>query len=391
MSTKFNNKWIRGALAALLIHCSIGMVYAWSLFVLPISEYINKTPQQVQFAFSLAIFFLGMSAAFGGKFVEKDIKKSSLVSMLFFCTGLMITGGAVYLKSLIGIYIGYGLIMGIGLGIGYITPIKSLMLWFSENKGLGTGIAVTGFGFGSTIASPLITLLISHFSLQISFSILGLIYGIPMIIAHLIIKKPDWYIEQDNSESFSYISMLKNKTFIIIWIMLYINISCGLALISVASPIMKDIALPVTIITLVVAIMGIFNGAGRLLFSMASDKLKHREDIYKLIFCLSMLVTFTSLVNYKSQYIIATLFVISMCYGAGFSNLPSLLSDKFGMNDISKIHGLSLTAWAFAGLTGNQISTLIKSKTGSYSLVLELLIVMYLIGFILTCVIRKRN
>ena len=391
MVTKFNNKWIRGALAALLIHCSIGMVYAWSLFVIPISEYINKTPQQVQFAFSLAIFFLGMSAAFGGKFVEKNIKKSSLVSMLFFCSGLILTGGAIYLKSLIGIYISYGMIMGIGLGIGYITPIKSLMLWFSENKGLGTGIAVTGFGLGSTIASPLITLLISRFSLQISFSLLGLIYAVPMIIAHLIIKKPNWYVEKDNSENFSYISMLKNKTFIIIWIMLYINISCGLALISVASPIMKDISLPISSITLVVAIMGIFNGAGRLLFSMASDKLKHRDDIYKVIFCLSMLVAYASFVTYESKCIIVTLFVISMCYGAGFSNLPSLLSDKFGMNDISKIHGLSLTAWAFAGLTGNQISTLIKSRTGSYNLVLELLIVMYIIGFVLTCVVRKRN
>ena len=144
-----NNKWIRGALPALLIHISIGSVYAWSLFVAKIAEYIGKTQSSVQFAFSLAIFFLGMSAAFGGKIVEKNIHKSSLISCMCFCTGLLLTGAAICLKSLLLIYIGYGCLMGIGLGTGYITPIKTLMLWFKDQKGLATGIAVCAFGFAS--------------------------------------------------------------------------------------------------------------------------------------------------------------------------------------------------------------------------------------------------
>ena len=127
-----NNKWIRGALPALLIHISIGSVYAWSLFVTRIADHIGKTQSSVQFAFSLAIFFLGMSAAFGGKIVEKNIHKSSLISCLCFCSGLLLTGLTVYLKSLPLIYIGYGCLMGIGLGTGYITPIKTLMLWFKD-------------------------------------------------------------------------------------------------------------------------------------------------------------------------------------------------------------------------------------------------------------------
>ena len=164
------NKWINGAIPALLIHCSIGSVYAWSLFVNPIAQEISKSQSSVQFAFSLAIFFLGMSAAFGGRLVEHNIKKSLLISTLTFVSGIFLTGISIMYKSLIGIYLSYGCLMGIGLGIGYITPIKTLMMWFSDNKGLGTGIAITGFGFASAIASPLITFLLTHFSLVNSFN-----------------------------------------------------------------------------------------------------------------------------------------------------------------------------------------------------------------------------
>ena len=137
-----NDKWIRGALPAVLIHISIGSVYAWSLFVKPISDYIGQSQTKVQFAFSLAIFFLGMSAAFGGKIVEKNIHKSSLISCLCFCSGLILTSFAIRYKQLPLIYLGYGCLMGIGLGTGYITPVKTLMLWFKDNKGLATGISV---------------------------------------------------------------------------------------------------------------------------------------------------------------------------------------------------------------------------------------------------------
>jgi len=376
-----NNKWFRGAIPALLIHCSIGSVYAWSLFATRISQYINKTPQQVQFAFSLAIFFLGMSAAFGGKLVEHNIKKSSLLSMVFFCSGLVLTSISIAYKSLFGIYIGYGFLMGIGLGIGYITPVKTLMLWFKDQKGLATGIAITGFGFASTIASPLITFFTSNFSLSKTFVLLSLVYILPMTIAHFLIKKPDGYVEPVGDEGFKNGEMFKNKTFIAIWVMLYINISCGLALISVASPIMDEIKLSVGVIATVIAVMGLFNGAGRLIFSAASDRMRDRSNIYKFIFGLSVFIITLTLFNNK--LIVIALFVISACYGAGFSNLPSLLSDKFGMKNISKTHGLSLTAWAIAGLTGNQISAFIKVKTGSYLNVLMVLVIAYSIGFLI--------
>ena len=379
---KFNNKWIRGALPSLLIHCSIGSVYAWSMFILPISKQLSVSTQLIQFAFSLAIFFLGMSASFGGKLVEKNIKKSAIISTLCFCSGLLLTSLSIKYNNLIGIYIGYGFLMGIGLGIGYITPIKTLMLWFKEQKGLATGIAITGFGFASTIASPLITFLLTKLSISDTFYVLGIIYFIPMIIASLLIKKPSWYIEPIEKSDFKVLSMFKNKIFIGIWVMIYLNISSGLALISVASPIMSEINIPITRISLIIAIMGIFNGIGRLLFSALSDKLKDRNNIYKFIFSLSAIMIVITI--FFHSFIIVSLCIISACYGAGFSNLPSLLSDKFGMDNISKIHGLSLTAWAMAGLTGNQFSTFIKNTTGSYLNVLVILLITYIIGFLIS-------
>lgn len=375
------NKIFKAIIPALFIHLSIGSVYCWSLFVKSISDYTGFSTTQTQFAFSLAIFFLGMSAAFGGKFVEKSIKKSSILSALFFTVGLSLTGLAIYTKSLILLYLSYGCIMGIGLGIGYLTPIKNLMLWFKDNKGLATGIAVTGFGMASAVASPLFTNLLIKYELPKVFVIIALIYLPFMIIAHLLIKRPSDYTVQTEKDDFKALSMFKNKTFVTIWIMLFLNISCGLALISVASPMMKELNLDVTVITLVIGIMGIFNGSGRLAFSAISDKMKNRSNIYKVIFGLSAIIITATLFNNK--LIIISLIVISACYGAGFSCLPSLLSDKFGMNNISKIHGILLTSWSIAGICGNQVSTLVKNITDNYINVLWVLIISYMIGLML--------
>lgn len=388
---RINNKWVRGALPALLIHLSIGSVYAWSLFSEPISNYINKPQSDVQFAFSLAIFFLGMSAAFGGKIVEKNIHKSSLVSCICFCSGLLLTALAVAIKSLWFIYIGYGCLMGIGLGVGYITPVKTLMLWFKDQKGLATGIAVCAFGFASAVASPIITALTSTFDLPLCFIFLAIIYFVPMLIAHFIIKKPEWYKETDADNGFKVTLMLTKPQFILIWLVVFLNISCGLALIGVASPIMTEQNVALQVITIVVSIMGIFNGVGRLIFSAWSDRFKSRVIIYMIILGLSIATATLTFITANDISIFTTLVVISACYGAGFSCLPSLLSDIFGMDNISKIHGLSLTAWGIAGLVGNQISNIVHSVTNSYMPVFVVITGLYVIAFILTIILYKLN
>lgn len=379
----FNNKWVRGAIPAVCIHISIGSVYAWSLLVSHISEYIDKPQSSVQFAFSLAIFFLGMSAAFGGKLVEKDIHKSSLISAFCFCSGLLMTSLAIYLKSLILIYIGYGCVMGVGLGVGYITPVKTLMLWFEKQKGLATGIAVCAFGFASSVASPIMTFLLNRLSLPSVFCVLAGMYLIPMLIASTLIKKPDWWHEETiKDDGFKLMFMWKDSKFRYIWLIIFINISCGLALISVASPIMNELKTNPKIITLVVSIMGIFNGAGRLVFSTVSDRFKNRTTIYFIILGLSIITTGMTFITGNNYMVYVTLCIISACYGAGFSCLPTLLSDIFGMDNISKIHGLSLTAWAIAGLVGNQVSSFTYHIKDSYLPVLIILTISYTLALL---------
>ncbi len=208
---KFNNKWIRAVLPALLIHCSIGTVYCWSLFKGDIASYIGKSVGEVEWAFSIAIFVLGMSAAFGGKFVEKDIHKSSLLAAIFFVVGMAGTGFFIYQKSLIGVYISYGVVMGIGLGIGYLTPVKTLMLWFKKQKGLATGLAVAGFGLAKVIASPLMEgllgernsegILVNPTNIYTMFYILAGIYLVMMLLDTYLLKKPAGYEEESVQSS----------------------------------------------------------------------------------------------------------------------------------------------------------------------------------------------
>lgn len=391
MENTLNNKWARGVIPALLVSCSIGSVYAWSLFVQPLADKFESSNAEIQFAFSLAIFFLGMSAAFAGKFVEHHIRLATIVSTICFAFGLLTTALAIRQESLILLYLGYGVLMGIGLGIGYISPVKTLMLWFIHHKGLATGIAITGFGIASTIASPIITYLQNKVSLEETFIWLSVIYFIPMALASILIKKPEWYEEKEHGSHRQILRMFLDKRFLAIWIMIYINITSGLALISIASPLAIENGATTIFAATVVGIMGISNGAGRLVYSSASDYLKNRNQIYLLIFILSIFSVSIAAVLQSSVMVTIMLCIISSTYGAGFSCLPSLLADKFGMDKISSIHGLALTAWAFAGLSGNQLSTWIHDKTGSYTNVLYVLIILYAIGLLMTYVLIQSD
>jgi len=400
---KLENKWMRAAIPALLIHSSIGSVYCWSLLKGNIASYMGRSNTEVEWAFSIAIFVLGMSAAFFGKFVEQDIHKSSLIAAICFAVGMVGTGFFIYKKSLIGIYIFYGVIMGIGLGVGYLSPVKTLMLWFDKQKGLATGLAVAGFGLAKVIASPIIEVLqgpinadgtlIDPSRIYKVFFILAIIYFIMMFIGHLLLKKPEGWVEDNTkTKGTSPILIFKNKTFIGIWLMFYINITCGLALISQEKDILHFIGFGS--VALVSSVTAIFNAGGRLFFSAWADKLKDRNTIYKIIFILSIASTGIIILTNGINNAIASLVIILLCvvnagYGGGFSNLPTLLSDRFGMKSISTVHGLALSAWAFAGLSGNQLSAFIVSKTQSYNNVLYVTLALYVVAMIVSFVIVK--
>lgn len=400
---KFENKWIRAVLPALFIHCSIGTVYCWSLFKNDIANYIEKPVGQVEWAFSLAIFVLGMSAAFGGKLVEKDIHKSSLLSALFFVAGMAGTGFFIYQKSLIGIYVSYGIVMGIGLGIGYLTPVKTLMLWFDKQKGLATGLAVAGFGLAKVIASPLMEkllgdrnsegTLVNAANIYTMFYILAGIYLVMMVIGHLLLKKPAGYEEKSiQAGSCSYRKVLTNKTFIGIWLMFYINITCGLALISQEKGILAFIGFGA--IGVVSSLTAIFNAGGRIVFSSWGDRLKDRNSIYKIIFISSIAIILLTilldgLTNSMAVLIIALLCIVNAGYGGGFASLPPLLSDRFSVDTISTVHGLALSAWALAGLSGNQLSAFILEQTNSYDAVLYVIMALFTVATFISILVVK--
>lgn len=380
-----NNKWIRAAIPALLLHCSIGTVYCWSLFSEAIAEKIGSTKGAVEWAFSFAIFFLGMSAAFLGNVVEKNIHKSSLIATICFAVGMAGSGLFIQLGSngtvsstvaLIGIYVCYGLIMGIGLGTGYLSPVKTLMLWFEDRKGLATGLAVAGFGAAKAIASPIMESLQKSVGLANMFYILAAVYFVMMFVGHLLLKKPEGWVEAPAQKGERAVNVIKSKTFIGIWLMFYINITCGLMLISQEKSIVKAIGLA-SVVGIISSVTAIANAGGRLGFSAWADKMKDRNTIYKLIFIISIVVTGLAVVsqgivnaNEKGGFlfiaiVILLLFFVNAGYGGGFSNLPTLLSDHYGMKTISAIHGIALSAWAFAGLTGNNLSNWIVSRFGT--------------------------
>lgn len=401
-----NNKWTRAAIPALLIHCSVGTVYCWSTFKQAIATQIQMSQFAVGWAFSLAIFFLGMSAAFVGKFVERDIHKSSLVACICFTAGMIGTGLSIQFLTgwlaLIGIYISYGVVMGIGLGVGYLTPVKTLMLWFSKNKGLATGISIMGFGLAKAIATPIMVWLQANMGISQMFYILGGAYFCLMFMGHLLLKKPEGWVEPTINQKFNILSMFKKKEFIGMWLMFYLNIHCGLMIISYETQILSSVFMGMTCLALAISIVPSltagFNALGRIGYSTLSDKLRERNSVYKIIFISCYSVSLIMLGAYMISggkglgvAIVSVLFllVINAGYGGGFSTLPALLSERFGMKKISQIHGLALSAWAIAGLTGNNTSELILKLNGDYNTIICVGLILYITALLISTHIVK--
>ena len=369
-----------------------------------------------------------MSAAFLGNVVEKDIHKSSLIASICFALGMAGTGGFIYygglhqgsVFALVGIYLCYGFIMGIGLGTGYLSPVKTLMLWFKDRKGLATGLAVAGFGGAKAIASPIMQWMLANLGkggIYKMFIILACVYFVMMFVGHLLLKKPDdWHEPQGDEKAPKIMDVLKTKpltNYIGIWLMFYINITCDLALISQEKMIVKCLGLA-GFVGIISTVSAIFNAGGRLGFSAWADKLKDRNTIYKLIFVISIVLTALVIVTGGIQngagntllivLVLALIMMVNAGYGGGFSNVPTLLSDHYGMSNISAIHGITLSAWGFAGLTGNQLANWIVNKFGQeveingvlvnptgYQTVLYVTIALYIVALLLSMFFVKKS
>ncbi|WP_314985221.1 OFA family MFS transporter [uncultured Veillonella sp.] len=392
------NRWFI-ALAAIGLHISIGSVYAWSVLTRPIMADMGFTLSQTTWTFSLAILMLGLSAGFLGSFAEKiGPKKSGLLAMLFWVTGLLGTAYALSIHNLTLLYLFYGIIGGIGLGIGYITPVSTLVKYFPNRPGFATGLAIMGFGFASLIAGPLMQYLVAQVGLVDTFIILGVIYLVIMGASSLYLKAPQQKhptrTSKDRSTMYVHThGMLANdamKTwqFGALWWVFFINITCGIGLLSLASPMAQEaIGMTPTAAASLVGIIGIFNGGGRIAWSTISDYLG-RAQTYILFFIIEIVAFYLlAQTNSALTFQILILLIIT-CYGGGFACMPAYLADLYGIRQLSTIHGRILTAWGLAGIAGPMLVSYFHEAGYGYTTALECFAALFVLNTIIAIILK---
>lgn len=397
---KTKNRWLIAA-SAVGIHISIGSVYAYSVMTNPVKDIFGVESSVIKWSFKIAILLLGLSAAFLGRWVEKvGPKVSGTTAGIFYGTGILGSGLAVQLESLPLLFICYGIIGGIGLGLGYITPVSTLVKWFPDRRGLATGMAIMGFGFAALIFGPIMQKLFDSLGVANAFYILGTIYTILILSSANYIERPpegytpegfekgeDKKIKEDISNSTAN-EALKSPRFYYIWIMMFINISCGIAIISAASPMMQE-KLNYTPMQAagIVGLIGVFNGLGRILWSTLSDYIG-RANTFIVFFVFQILAFyFLPKMTMELSFLIILFTVITM-YGGGFSTLPAFLGDLFGTKQLGAIHGMVLAAWGIAGVVGPTIYDTVKSATGSLDTTLTVFAGLFIIALFISVLMK---
>ena len=409
-------RFTRAVLPAFLLAVSVGQIYAFTNFSSEIAAYIGKTQQQVQWAFSFGIFFLGMGAAFFGKIVEKNIRLSTIIGTSLFLSGLLVTEFGIVTKSLALVYLGYGFLIGLGTGVIYISPVKTMMLWFPEHKAIAAALPIISFGLGSTLSTILFSGIhwgtpgssvavfqlrgFMDYGITHVFHAYAIFYAVPMIVACFLLKKPKVQVQSFGhgipSLEFSYMQLFGNRFFWQSWLFMFLNISAGLCLIPLAKQMMKSPDVygdSEKLITWIVALSGLMNGGGRFLFAWWSDRLAKRINILLIILSISAGIM---LASFLPILIGLALLIINACYGAGFSVIPAILADHYGMTNISKIHGAVLSAWGCAGIIGNQVAIIVSNAFGGYEggghgyvAVVTLLVIVYSLNLVNVLLLKK--
>lgn len=411
--------------AALAIHLSIGQVYAWSVFKTPLEKSLHLSGTQSAIPFQLGILVLGLSAAFGGKLVEhKGPRWAMAVATVCFSAGFLISALGMELSQYWLVVVGYGLVGGIGLGIGYIAPVSTLMKWFPDRPGMATGIAIMGFGGGALIASPWSTQMLAAFGktthgIATTFLVHGIVYAIVMSLAVLLVRLPapgwkpaGWSPEAAAKKSLvttanvSATNATKTPQFWLLWIVLCFNVTAGIGVLEKAAPMIQDYfkntSTPVTAAAAAgfVALLSLANMSGRFVWSTLSD-LVGRKNIYR--FYLGIGVLGYLALRFEAShsiviFVAATMLLLSF-YGGGFSTVPAYLKDLFGTFEVGAIHGRLLTAWSVAGVAGPAIVDAIADagkragNTGPdlYATSFYIMIVLLVIAFVANELIRPVN
>ena len=417
--------------AALCVHLCIGQAYAFSVFNLPMTKLLGITKSapgdwrltDLGWIFSLAIFFLGVSAALLGRWVEEGgPRKAMFTAALCWAGGFFLSAIGVYVHNIWLIYLGYGVLGGFGLGIGYISPVSTLIKWFPDRPGMATGMAIMGFGGGAFIASPLSVFLMRSFSTSThigvaeTFIVLGVIYFCFMIVGAIIVRvpPPDWkpegYVPATQSQKlittknvFVY-EALKTPQFWLVWWVLCLNVTAGIGVLGQASAMSQEM-FPGHITPIAAAgfvgLMSLFNMGGRFFWATASDYVG-RRNTYFIFFALGIvlyaIVPYAGGTGNVALFVFCFLIIISM-YGGGFSTVPAYLRDLFGTQYVGAIHGLLLTAWSMAGIFGPVLVNYIRqynithgvAHAQAYNVTMYVMDVLLVIGFICNYFVRAVN
>ena len=316
-----------------------------------------------------------------------------LIAMAFFGTGMLGTAYAIAAQSLTLLYLFYGVIGGIGLGVGYITPVSTLVKYFPDHRGFATGLAIMGFGFAALIAGPVMQYLTATVGLVNNFLILGCVYMLIMGASSLYLKPT---VLKDSTSKVTHIQQgvtaneaLKTWQFASLWWIFFVNITCGIGLLAVASPMAQEtIGMDAAAAASMVGIIGVFNGGGRIVWSTVSDYIG-RGRVYMLFFLLEVLA-FWRLGQTREAFVFELLvLLIISCYGGGFSCMPAYLSDIFGTRQLSAIHGRILTAWGLAGVAGPSIVSYFHAQTGGYTASLYSFAACFVLNFIIAAVLKQ--
>ena len=357
----------------LVLHICFGTVYAWSFFQSLLVREFGWSYTDSAWAFSAAIFSLGVSAAWAGAMLPRfGPRRLAVIGGLMFSGGYLIASLALHLESLALFYLGYGVIGGAGIGLGYVTPVATVAKWFPHRKGLATGIVVMGFGIGALVLSKGLApslLALSDGDLTLTFLWLGLVFACMVVPAGLGLSDPPTSqappspasapLKADEGESIT--DCLKSPAFIVTWIVFFFNIAAGISVISFQSSLLQDVwsfadptVEPETLAAygaMLIAVSSMFNGGGRLLWGMVADRIG-RARVFRILLA-SQMVVFGVLMTERDPIVFSALVCyVLLCFGGGFAVMPSFIADVFGVQRMSTVYGAILTAWAAAGLIG---------------------------------------
>jgi MFS transporter, OFA family, oxalate/formate antiporter len=392
-----NNRWVI-AIAGVFLQIALGAVYAWSVFRVPLAKQFGWSISEVTLTFTISIFVLGFAAFFGGLWLNH--KGPRVVAL----TGGVLYGLGVFLASfshkLSWLYLTYGVIGGIGLGLGYIVPVAVLVKWFPDRRGLITGIAVGGFGAGALITAPVATRLIQSVGVLSTFAYLGIAYLIVAVVAGLFMQnppdgwKPQGWTPTASQTShraghdFTLSEALKTWQWWALWLLLFLNTCAGISIISQEAPLFQEEAgVTAAVAASMVGLASIGNAVGRVFWAWISDLIT-RPATFLVMFAAQILL-FWFLPNVATAWFLTVVtFVVLMCYGGGFGTMPAFTADYFGPKNVGPIYGLMLTAWGFASAFGPLLIAHMRETAGSYRGALHVIAGVMAISAVLPILVR---